>query len=343
VIVVVMQNGSFDHLFGTFPGANGPTPTSPGFTQLDSSGRPVTPFLLTKLAPPDLKHGRRDFLKMVNAGLMDRFAAVNGSRAMGYYDNTIAGVDKLWAWAQQFALADNFFASVLGDAPTNQLYMVAASDNDFPFGVEPAFGPCAEKDSAAEPFSFGNLGDQLSAKGISWAWFAENYGKCNSYQENQNPFQYFTSTQGTPHIQDYSQFATQLDGGTFPSVAFVQPLDVHAMHPGAGRVNDAIDWLEELVNKVQSSSTWPNTVIIIVWDSSGGWYDHVPPPSVDGQGFGPRVPMLVISPLAKRNYISHTQFDHTSILKFIQQNWQLPSLNPRNDSPASGDLRDMLQ
>jgi phospholipase C len=70
--------------------------------------------------------------------------------------------------------------------------------------------------------------------------------------------------------------------------------------------------------------------------------NHVPPAAVDSQGFGPRVPMMVISPFAKRGYVSHVQMDHVSILKFIQWNWQLPSLNPRNDNPASGDMRDMF-
>jgi phospholipase C len=68
----------------------------------------------------------------------------------------------------------------------------------------------------------------------------------------------------------------------------------------------------------------------------------VSPPHADDQGLGVRVPLLVISPFAKRGHISHVQMDHVSILRFIQWNWQLPSLNPRNDSPASGDMRDMF-
>jgi phospholipase C len=79
----------------------------------------------------------------------------------------------------------------------------------------------------------------------------------------------------------------------------------------------------------------------VVWDAGGGWYDHVPPPTEDSQGLSFRVPMLVISPLAKQNYVSHTQMDHVSILRFIQKNWGLASLNTRNS--ASNDISDMFQ
>jgi phospholipase C len=342
VVVVMMQNNSFDHLFGTFPGANGAKPGDPGFLQQDSLGNSVSPHLLTEIAPPDLAHSHNAFVQMVNGGLMDRFAAVNGDRALGFFDNTIPGVDLLWALAQQFALADNFFASVIGDAPTNQLYMVAASDNNFIFGVEPAFGPCQEPDPAAQPFTFPNVGDQLTQKNVSWGWFSEQYGICGTYIANQNPFQYFTSTQNSVHLQDFSAFSAQLSNGTVPAISFIQPAASHSMHPGSGNVTRPAQWLDGLIRDIQNSSIWADTAVIVFWDTSGGWYDHVPPPTVDSQGFGPRVPLMVISPFAKRGFISHVQMDQTSILKFIQFNWQLPSLNPRNDNPASGDLRDMF-
>jgi phospholipase C len=343
-VVVIMQNRSFDHLFGKLPGANGAKPGDPGFVQKDAAGTDQTPFLLTQLNRIDLVHAHSDFVKMVDSGKMDGFALVNGATAMGFYDNTTPGIDVLWNLAQQFALADNFFASVLGDAPTNQLYLVAASDRDFPFGVEPAFGPCNEADPASTPYTFPNLADQLSAKNLAWGWFAENYGICTSYQENQNSFQFFTSTHDSPSIQDFSQFKTRLANGTLPPVSFIQPTDPHAMHPSSALdVAAGTQWLTQLVQDIQNSSVWADTAIIVVWDSAGGWYDHVAPTTVDSQGMGPRVPMLVISPFGKRNYISHVPMDDVSILRFIQWNWGLPSLNPRNDSPASGDLRDMFQ
>ncbi|MCI0353192.1 MAG: alkaline phosphatase family protein [Acidobacteriales bacterium] len=342
LVVVVMQNNSFDHLFGTFPGANGAKPGDPGFVQQDAQGASVSPHKLTEIAPADLLHSHNAFVQMVNGGRMDRFAAVNGARALGFFDNTTPGIDRLWAWAQQFALADNFFASAMGDAPTNQLYMVAASDNDFIFGVEPAFGPCQEPDPAAQALTFQNVGDQLVQKNVSWGWFSEQYGICGSYVANQNAFQYFSSTQNSVHLQDFSAFSAQLMNGTVPAVTFIQPAPSHTMHPGSGNISRAANWLDGLLLDIQNSPIWADTAVVVFWDTSGGWYDHVPPPAVDSQGFGPRVPMMVVSPFAKRNYISHVQMDPVSILKFIQWNWQLPSLNTRNNNAASGDLRDMF-
>jgi phospholipase C len=281
---------------------------------------------------------------MVDGGKMDQFALVNGATAMGFYDDSVEGIDALWELAHQFALADNFFASVLGDAPTNQLYMVAASDNKRPFGVQPFFGPCNLPDDASKPYIFENVGDQLSAKNLEWSWFAETYANCATYHPTQNPFQYFTSTQNSPHILDFAEFRAALISGSLPSVAFIQPTDAHAMHPSsASTVTVGALWVTSLVQDIQNSSSWPHTAIIVVWDSSGGWYDHVPPAVVDGQGFGPRVPLLVISPFSQQNYISKTQMDDVSILKFIQWNWGLKSLNERNASAESGDLRDIFK
>ena len=99
--------------------------------------------------------------------------------------------------------------------------------------------------------------------------------------------------------------------------------------------------LDGFIKEVQASPVYQKAAIIVIWDSSGGWYDHVPPPQTDpGQGLGMRVPMLVISPFAKKNYISHVQMDDVSILRFIQQTFGLPPLNARNSQ--SNDLSDMF-
>jgi phospholipase C len=343
LIVVVMQNSSFDHLFGTFPGANGPKPGVPGFNQKDAAGNVVAPFPLTDFNPPDLPHTHSSYVITVDGGLMDKFAANNGDVSMGFYDNTVQGVDRLWGFAQQFALADNYFNPVMSSAPDDVLYMVSAFDNNFLFPVQPIYGPCQKPDSRAKAFTWTNVGDQLNSKGVSWGWYQEQLGVCGNYVATENPFQYFTSTHAAINLQDYSNFVSQLKSGSLPSVSFVQPAPSHDMHPGSGAVTVSASWLDNFIQSVQNSSVWPNTAIIVIWDEGGGWYDHVPPPAVDSQGLGVRVPMLVISPFAKRGYISHVQMDHVSILKFIQLNWNLPSLNARNSSPASGDLRDMFK
>src|SRR5205085_2799181 len=168
VIVVVMQNSNFDHLFGTFPGANGINPDVPGFSQVDANGNSVTPSLLSTLNPTDMPHNSASYIASVDGGKMDKFAATEGAQAMGYYDNTVAGIDRVWALAQQFALADNYFNSAMSSAPSDVLYRVAASDNNTLFPVQPVYGPCNHPNSVSKPYTFPNVGDELSAKGVRW-------------------------------------------------------------------------------------------------------------------------------------------------------------------------------
>ena len=341
IIVVIMQNRSFDNLFGTFPGANGIRPGIPGFTQTDASGATVTPQLLTNLATADLPHARSDFLRVWDSGAMDKYAFFNGVVSMGHYDSTTAGMNTLWNWAQQFALADNFFPSVMGDAPTNQLYMVAADDNNLPNSVDPFFAPCNTAVTASAGYTFPHVGDELTTKGLTWAWYQENLGVCGSYVAQENPFQFFTDTHASTNVRDLTKFSTDLAAGKLPTVSFVQPGPIHSMHPAVGvPITNGITWLDGFIRQVQAAPEWTNTAIIVIWDSSGGWWDHVPPPQVDAQGLGPRVPMLVISPFAKKNFISHAQMDNVSILRFIQSTFGLPSLNARNQ--LGNDLSDML-
>ena len=339
VIVVIMQNRSFDHLFGAFPGANGIQPGVPGFSQTDSTGKVVTPMLLTATSTSDLPHTRSDFLRVYDKGAMDKYAFYNGDTSMGHYDSTTPGVSTLWNLAQQFALADNFFPSVMSDAPTNQLMLVAADDNDNPGILQPFYPPCNTAVTASAGYTFQHLGDQLAAKGMTWAWYAENLGDCTRYVPQENPFQFFTDSHSSTNVRDFTKFAADL-AATPPTVAFIQPAPAHSMHPGSGSVTNGIEWLDALIRQVQASSIWNNAAIVVIWDTSGGWWDHVPPPQVDAQGLGPRVPMLVISPFAKKNYISHVQMDDVSILKFIQSTFGLQPLNARNQ--MGNDIGDMF-
>lgn len=339
IIVVIMQNRSFDHLFGTFPGATGIQPGVPGFTQKDSTGATVTPMLLSSTSTADLPHTRNDFLRVWDNGAMDKYAFYNGDVSMGHYDNTTPGMSTLWSWAQQFALADNFFPSVMSDAPTNQLYLVAADDNNNPGLLQPFYPPCNTQVTASSGYTFQHVGGQLAAKGLNWAWYQENLGDCALYVPQENPFQFFTDSHASSNVRDFSRFAADL-GAAPPAVAFIQPGPGHSMHPGSGPITNGITWLDSLIRQIQASTIWSHTAVIVIWDSSGGWWDHVPPPQVDAQGLGPRVPLLVISPFAKKNFISHVQMDDVSILKFIQNTFGLSTLNSRNQ--MGNDLGDMF-
>lgn len=345
VIVLIMQNRSFDQLFGMYPGTTGNTvegihPGIPGYSQIDSSGKSVSPFLQTNAVSPLLPEGHTPYLKEIDNGLMDKYAFVSGDVAMGYFDSSIPGIPILWGYADQFALADHYFSSVIAEAPTNQLYMVAASDNGSLASVQPSFGPCQQPDPNSQPYNFKNVADELSQNGFTLGVFQESFGVCSNSNPMHNPFQYFTSTHTI--TQDYTQFAPLLKSGNIPEVSFIIPSGSNDLHPGNDRaISVGVGFIDTLVHDLQTSPAWSTTALIVTFDTAGGWYDHVPPPHLDAQGLGPRVPMLVISPYAKKGYVSHVQMDHVSILKFIQWNWRLNSLNARN--ALSGDMLDMFQ
>ena len=347
IIVVILQNNSFDHLFGMYPAPVGSTvdgisPAGLGYQQVDQDGNPVTPFALGNTMPPNLPEGYAAYTRVWDGGKMDKFAYYNGDIAMGYYDRTTAGISTLWAYASQFALADRYFQSSWGEAPTNQLYMVAASDNDQTFSVNPFYPPCQAADPSAMPYALPNVADELASKNISWGMYQQGYGDCASDQPLHNAFQYFTSTNASPNMQDYSQFSVAVQNGTLPAVSFVIPNATNDMHPGYfNPVSVGTQFLDTLITEVHTSSMWSSSAIIITFDAGGGWYDHVAPPQIDDQGLGFRVPTLVISPLAKHGYVSHVVMDHVSILKLIQWNWNLANLNARNT--LSGDMLDMFQ
>jgi phospholipase C len=346
IIVLVLQNNSFDHLFGKYPAPPGNTveglnPSAAGYQQVDQSGTTVTPFALGSTLPPNMPEGYATYTGDWDNGKMDRFAFNEGDVAMGYYDDTTDGISTLWNYANQYALADHYFQSSWGEAPTNQLYMVAADDDDRNFSVNPFYPPCQQPEPSAMPYSFPNVADQLASKQISWGMYQQGYGNCGPDQPLHNAFQYFTSTNASPNLQDYSQFSIAIQNGTLPAVSFVVPNATYDMHPGYfNPVSLGIGFIDTLVKEVQSSSLWASSAIIVTWDDGGGWYDHVAPPQIDDQGLGFRVPTLVISPLAKHGYVSHVVMDHVSILKLIQWNWNLPPLNARNS--MSGDMVDMF-
>ncbi|MCU1269612.1 MAG: hypothetical protein JWN74_906 [Acidobacteriaceae bacterium] len=372
LIIVVMQNNSFDHLFGTYPLAHGLDPSLPSYHQTDQAGRTITPQLLSNLSPDDLQHTRDSYQAAYDSGKMDKYAWENGDVSMDYFDNTstgtandgqLFGVTTLWSYAQQYALADNFFASAMASEPSNMLYMTAANVGA---GSDPYGYPQLDSCSAAlyqqnkgisatitPPLTFQNVGDQLSSAKISWTWFHEYFsneqnGTCLHYVPQENPFQYFQSTANSANVQNFtlSGFQSQLSAGTLPSIMWVTGSPGHSMHPGQGNIGNSIEWLDSFVQAVKGSSAWTNSAIIVIWDESGGWYDHVAPPQLNGTlGLGARVPVLVISPLAKTNYISSQQMDFVSILRFIQWNWALGTFTDAGQAAReaqSGNICDLL-
>jgi acid phosphatase len=160
-------------------------------------------------------------------------------------------------------------------------------------------------------------------------------------QYDLQPFAYFANyADGTAakkaHLKDETDLMADLKAGTLPAVSFVKPLGPDNEHPGYANLVRGQQHVADLVSAIQNSSAWKDTAIVITYDEHGGAWDHVAPPTGDRWGPGSRVPAIIISPYARRGYVDHTQYDTTSILKFIETRWNLPSLGTRD--AAANDL-----
>ena len=189
------------------------------------------------------------------------------------------------------------------------------------------------------------IGDRLSAAGVSWAWFAGGWDDALAgnphprFQYHHQPFMYYANyADGTAakaeHLRDETEFLAALADGTLPAVSFVKALGPENEHASYSTVERGQQHVAELVRAVRDSPYWPAAAIIVTYDENGGFWDHVPPPTVDRWGPGTRVPAVIVSPWAKRGFVDHTTYDTTSILKFIETRWGLAPLGGRDAAAA---------
>ena len=190
------------------------------------------------------------------------------------------------------------------------------------------------------------IGDRLSEKGVSWAWYSGGWNDAVAghpdplFQFHHQAFAYFANyADGTPgrkeHLKDEADFLAAVDSGDFPAVSFIKPLGPDNEHPGYASLMRGQQHVADLVRRIRNSPAWKDTVIIITYDEFGGRWDHVTPPTVDRWGPGTRIPAIVVSPFAKMGTIDHTQYDTTSILKFIEDRYDLKPLSDRDANAAS--------
>ncbi|HZS82858.1 MAG TPA: acid phosphatase [Stellaceae bacterium] len=414
IIVIYLENHSFDNLFGDFPGANGRANAGKAAVQVDAEGRPYAalppvydayakppgpdprfpaelpnkPFPIDAYVPqdqraPDLVHRFYQEEMQIDGGKMDKFAAVSDARglSMGYYDGSKM---RLWRYAREYVLADNFFHAALGGSFLNHIWMICACTPRYegapaamtavlradgslekdgqitPDGfavntIQSVFTPhsakITDKSRLLPPQTLPTIGDRLSEKNVSWAWYSGGWNAAlagdpaPSFQFHHQPFAYFAAYgDGTEarrrHLKDETDFLNDIDAGTVPAVAFYKPLGLDNEHPGYADITSGDRHVEAVIEKIRHSSAWPSSVIIVTYDENGGYWDHVAPPKIDRWGPGSRVPTVIISPFAKRHYVDHTFYDTTSILRLIEERFRLKPLGTR-DAQAN-DLRAAL-
>jgi len=356
VVFIVKENRSFDEYFGSFPGANGAT------TGLTSTGQVVPLGQTNDAMPNDICHDWACLLAMMDYGRMDHFdldpTCTQDGRLYCYSQMTQADIPNYFALAQNFTLADNNFSSLHGTSFPNHVYMIAASSAGFIGQAHlPTNQSLHEVGCSADPTStaqvideHGNisnqypcvdiqtLGDSLTAAGVSWSEYAPGHVIYNAYEAINH--YYNNPTLWAQHMLPYSQFSSDALAGKLPAVVWLSGNN-ESEHPPFSTC-DGENWTIEQINAIMQGPDWNSTAIFVTWDDPGGFYDHVAPPYEDQFGLGPRVPLLIISPYAKAAYISHTQYEPSSVLKFIEERWGLQPLTERdanaNDTTDSFDF-----
>jgi phospholipase C len=180
------------------------------------------------------------------------------------------------------------------------------------------------------------LPDELSQAGVSWKYYLGD----NDYINTLALVKHVVFGPLYRQVVTDDAFFTDLAKGDLPAVSWLIPDVAVSEHPAAASMCAGQNWTVKVMNALMQSPDWKHTAVVITWDDFGGFYDHVPPPHVDLWGFGPRVPMLLISPWAKPGFIAHDTLEFSSVLKMIETIWDVPPLTARDRS--AGDMLDLF-
>ncbi|MGH9449623.1 MAG: phospholipase C [Terriglobia bacterium] len=333
IVFIIKENHTFDSYFGTFPGADGAT------SGVTSTGTvvPLKPMPDVYQAP--LCNGWGCAIEAIDGGKMDKFDLISGGLS-AYTQVSEADIPNYWAYARQFVLADEYFTSEHGPSVPNYLYAIAAQSGGVIDDGDPGsgtlcdgtpYGNLAVMDNAgnityqAPCFDFQTLADSLENAGLTWKYYGDGIPG--------GVFDLIRHIRLSPtwpdHVATSAQFITDAQNGQLPAMSWLFPPAGSTEHPPESACAGE-NWTVEQLNVVMQGPAWNSTAVFITWDDFGGFYDHVPPPQLDLFGLGPRVPLLIISPFAKSGYISHTVYEHSSVLKFVETRYQLPALTARD-------------
>jgi phospholipase C len=338
-IVLMQENHSFDNYFGTYPGADGfpeglCVPVNP-FDEANTEC--VEPFHLEGGQSADLDHTEQTHKLQFNEGKMDGFVyALNernqeGELALGYYDDQ--ELPYYWNLADEYVLFDRFFTAAHGGSVVNHMYWVAGQSGGGEQIPDGGYG-----DDIVTIF------DRLEEAGISWKFYVQNYDPTLTFRTVDSvkgnrasqviwvPILNFPRFVDNPelfqHIVNLDEYHSDLQNGTLPAVSFIVPAGASEHPPGS--IIAGQRFVQTLINALMQSEAWSSSAFMWTYDDWGGWYDHVPPPAVDEWGYGFRAPALLVSPYAKPGYIDSTTLDFTSMLKFIEENWNVPPIAERD-------------
>ena len=354
VVIIVKENRSFDHMFGTFPGANGATT---GLVSSGATGATIPLAKATDSVIPDIDHSWRASHAAIDNGKMDHFDLENNCGAATNYhcysQYSQSQISSYWSYAQNYVLHDNFFSSQSGPSLPNHLYLIASTSANMinllngvlPGGHPNNWGCDADAGSYVDSLNpatgktyrqfpcldSATLGDILESAGLSWRYYAPSIGQAGYQWSAYDAINHIrnNSSEWTTHVVPVSQFITDAASGNLPAVSWVTPPASLSEHPSSP-MSKGMNWTVQQINAVMSGPDWPSTVIFVTWDDWGGFYDHVPPPLLDVFGSGMRVPLLIISPFVQPGTICHDSATFDSLLAFVEHNWNLGPLTQRD-------------
>ncbi|MBV8433001.1 MAG: hypothetical protein JO029_01830 [Candidatus Eremiobacteraeota bacterium] len=354
VVIVMQENRSFDNVFAGFPGADAP------MVGRLADGK-IVPLRTITFNGYDVDHSYYASVQDYNNGRMDRFE-FNGAgpkyKPAGLYAISHLNrkeVAPYWVMAKQYTLADAFFPTEHGASWTAHLNIIAGTTTitdtkalvDFPSHYP--FDCLAPKGTYSYtidkwgnyrghgPFpcftQFATMADSLDAAGLSWKFYAEGL----SYAAGGGYWSAFAAIHRVRYGPDWKNIVsppprvlTDIAKGRLANVSWVTPEWQYSDHGGGGATMGP-SWVSAIVNEIGHSRYWNDTAVVILWDEWGGFYDNKVPPQLDFRGLGIRVPCIIVSAYARPGYVSHTQYEDGSILKFVEQTFNLPALGPTSE------------
>ncbi len=378
IVIIMQENRSFDHYFGTFPGAEG-IPMQAGVPTVcvpdPKRGGCERPFHDPNDVNRGGPHAADSHVTDVDGGKMDGFIKVAESGGhctspfdpfctnpdttdvMGYHDQR--EIPNYWSYAQTFVLQDHMFEPNASWSLPDHLFMVSewsarcavqddpsscVNELQSPQGLTEGLGPQPRPN-----YAWTDLTYLLHKHNVSWKYYVasgtqpdcdDGAAICNPKVQNAgtpeiwNPLPFFTTVSQDGelgNVQTLDHFFTDAQTGNLPAVAWITPNGSQSEHPPA-LVSTGEKYVTGLINAIMQSPAWDSTAIFLAWDDWGGFYDHVVPPVVDQNGYGMRVPGIVISPYAKAGFIDHQMLSFDAYVRFIEDVFLGGQrLDPKND------------
>jgi phospholipase C len=363
VIIVIQENRSFNNLFKGFKGA---TTASYGY---NTSNQKITLQPYTLASTWDLEHDSSGFFAACNGT-----GSIPGTDCrMNGFNNEWVGcgyscpanpqyiyvprseITPYWDMAKQYVLADEMYASNFDASSfiSHQYFISGQAEHavNFPggaWGCPGGSGDFIDEVGPSRQIPYGyevvcwdptTLGDELddADPSIPWAFYTAtvsgDLGIWSAYQAIKHI--YYGTDWKKDILTPQSRFFSDVKYGRLRNVSWITPTWENSDHPGSGEKTGP-SWVASIVNAIGQSQYWDSTAIFIFWDDYGGEYDPEPPAHLDFDGLGMRIPMIVVSAYAKKGYVSHTHYEHGSVLKFIEDIWGLPRMtasDTRANSP----------